>query len=591
MKIRLLTFIIFAMLAVYSGPVNSGNGATGDDQPGENKPAPAANVSVTKTQVSVSDSGLVEIHVNETSLLEVLRMLSLQSRKNIIASKNVTGSVSANLYNVTVPEALDAMLQSNGYVYRTKGNFIYVYTAKEMAEVDKATRVTGTEVFHLHYTPAANAASMIKPALSAEALVAVTAAAQSGIDSSATSDAGGNSHSGEDMLVVTDFTDNLEKVRKIVKEIDHRPQQVLVEATILAADLTDNNALGVDLSLMGGVKFSQFAQAPSQTLSSAASANLQNSASKAGVGGYGIGQTSFTSNAPAGGLTVGVLTNNISVFVQALESVTNTTVLANPKVLSLDKQKGYVHVGRSDGYQTTTVTSTTSTQTVQFLDSGTTLAFRPYIGEDGYVRMEIHPEDSSGGLTSANLPYKTTTEMTTNLMVRDGRTIVIGGLFRDSSSVARSQVPGLGNIPLLGVLFRQQSDSSTRQEIIILLTPHVLKDESVYAQLSDEQLKRVEELRVGVRKGMMFFGQERLAETAYENAVSEMNKPNPNRNLVLWHLNNATNLNPTFLEAIELREKVSGERIRDSDNSMVRDFVRQSIMRDELKDTTGAVPK
>ena len=543
-------------------------------------PAPPATQplnSIVNPQVTVSDAGTIEMHVNDVSLLEVLRVLSLQSRKNIISSKDVTGTVTANLYNVTLAQALDAILQSNGYVYREKDNFIYVYSSKEYAEMDKASRRTATEVFHLYYTPAANAANMIKPALSADAQMAITVPAQSGIDVTA-SDAGGNSNSSEDMLVITDYVDNLERVRHILKEVDRRPQQVLVEATILAATLNDNNALGVDFSVMGGVRFDQFLNSPAQIIANAAAGTLQNSVTTAGVGGYGIGQTSFTNNLPAGGIRVGVLTNNVSTFIQALESVTNTTVLANPKVLSLDKQKGYVHVGRSDGYQTTTVSSTTSTQTVQFLDSGTTLIFRPYIGDDGYVRMEIHPEDSSGGLTSSNLPFKTTTEVTTNLMVKDGRTIVIGGLFRDSSTTNRGQVPGLGNIPVVGVLFRQQQDQTVRQEIIILLTPHILKDESAYSRLSEFEMKHVEDLRVGVRKGMMFFGRERLAELAYENAVHELTKPNPDRNLVLWHLNAATNLNPTFLEAIELKEKVSGKRVIDSDNSIIRDFVSKSIL-------------
>src|SRR5207248_5832281 len=140
------------------------------------------------------------------------------------------------------------------------------------------------------------------------------------------------------------------------------------------------------------------------------------------------------------------LTNNVSVFVQALESVTNTTVLANPKVLALDKQKGEVIVGRKDGYLTSTVTETAKVETIEFLDTGTRLIFRPYIGDDGYVRMEIHPEDSSGGLTGANLPFKITTEMTSNIMVKDGHTIVIGGLFREASDSAKSQTPFLGNL-------------------------------------------------------------------------------------------------------------------------------------------------
>src|SRR5205814_7865144 len=133
-------------------------------------------------------------------------------------------------------------------------------------------------------------------------------------------------------------------------------------------------------------------------------------------------------------------------------------------------------IGRKDGYLTSTVTETAKVETVEFLDTGTRLIFRPYIGDDGYVRMEIHPEDSSGGLTSSNLPFKVTTEVTSNVMVKDGHTIVIGGLFRESSDTARGQVPFLGNLPGAGWLFRNQRDRTTREEIIILLTPHVVKD-------------------------------------------------------------------------------------------------------------------
>jgi hypothetical protein len=77
---------------------------------------------------------------------------------------------------------------------------------------------------------------------------------------------------------------------------------------------------------------------------------------------------------------------------------------------------------------------------------------------------------------------------------------------------------------------------------------------------------------------MMFFGNERLAETAYENAVAELAKPSANKNLALWYLDMATNLNPTFLEAIELKEKVSGKRVTDSDNSIIRNFVSDSML-------------
>lgn len=126
----------------------------------------ATGQSVSKDDVNVSDAGTVEIHVNDASLVEVLRMLSLQSQRNIIASKEVRGTVTANLYDVTIREALDAILSSNGYAYREKGNFIYVYTAKELAEIEKSERKMTTEVFRLYYTPASNALTMIRPVLS-----------------------------------------------------------------------------------------------------------------------------------------------------------------------------------------------------------------------------------------------------------------------------------------------------------------------------------------------------------------------------------------------------------------------------------------
>jgi type IV pilus assembly protein PilQ len=557
-------------------------------------------------QVSVSDSGAVEIHVKNANLLDVLRLLSQQSQKNIVASKEVTGTVTADLYNVTIHEALDAILKANGDAFQEKGNFINVYTDKEVQDMDKTARAVQTEIFHVYYVPVSDVTAMIKPALSSDGQVAATKDAAKGIDSgsdaggsgggssssSGGGDTGGNSYAGNDLLVITDYPENLAKVHVLLKEIDKRPQQVLIEATILAATLSDNNAMGINFSFLGGVDFNTLL-GTGTSLSGALSSSVLNTVSGSGstttgnIGpvlnkGYnGFTTGGFDTQVPAGGLQVGIVHNNLGAFISALESVSNTTILANPKVLALDKQSAQVHVGSSFGYQTTTVTQSSSTQTVQFFDTGTTMSFRPYVGSDGFIRMEIHPEDSSGGLNGSNLPFKNTTEVTSNVMVHDGSTIVIGGLFREQSETSRGQVPGFGNIPFLGALLRNQADTTTRQEIIILLTPHIIKDDSAYAGLSEAEMKAAEQYRVGTRKGMMFFGRERLAETAYENAVAALNQPVPDRKLALWHLNVATNLNPTFIEAIQLKEKVSGHQITDVDNSSIRSFVARAIIADK----------
>jgi type IV pilus assembly protein PilQ len=630
MKTRKLGLFFISLLAVYSGRGDraiAGDAAVHDDQsavkvlddsqkadapapPAANDatpptapihteaPAPHGGQSVTSTQVMVNDAGTVEIHVNNANLLEVLRMLSLQSQRNIVASKEVSGTVTANLYNVTVREALDAILHSNDCSYVEKGNFIYVYTNKEMAEQAKANRKLETRVFSLYYTAAADAMAMVKPVLSPDGNVTPSSAAAKGITTTSaegasgtgSTDTGGNSFAGTDLLVVTDDADHLNEVDALLKEIDHRPQQVLIEATILAATLNDNNSLGVDFSVMGGVKFDQIMSTPAQTITNASNGSLQNT-DKTGKGGYGIGNTVFNNQLPQGGLNIGILTNNISVFIQALEAVSNTTVLANPKVLALDKQSAEVHVGSSDGYNTTTVTQTTSTQTVELFDTGTILSFRPFIGRDGDIRMEIHPEDSTGGVVNG-LPHKVITEVTSNVVVKDGRTIVIGGLFREQSQTSRNQIPLLGNIPYLGALFREQQDTTTRQEIIILITPHILKDDAKYSELSLKEQQRAEELRVGVRKGMMFTSRERLAESSYQEALDELHKPKPDREKAIWDLNVATNLNPTFEEAIELKEKVTGVQVTDVDNSSIRSFVSRAILADTATpDSTPQPPE
>src|SRR6185369_15714037 len=105
---------------------------------------------------------------------------------------------------------------------------------------------------------------------------------------------------------------------------------------------------------------------------------------------------------------------------------------------------------------------------------------------------------------------------------------------------------------------RNQHDRTVREEVIILLTPHIVKDESAMSRMSEEQLKHAEDLRVGVRKGLMPWGRERMAEGWYQSAKKELAKANPNRSAAKFDLDCATNLNPTFSEAIELKEQITG---------------------------------
>jgi len=288
--------------------------------------------------------------------------------------------------------------------------------------------------------------------------------------------------------------------------------------------------------------------------------------------------TNFASSIPSGGLSLGIVTDQLSVFIRALEAVTDVAVLANPKVLVLNKQSGHVLVGSRDGYLSTLVaTDATSTQSVAFLETGTQLQFQPFISSDGFVRLNVTPSDSTGGVNANGLPFEKTTEVTSNILVRDGHTVLIGGLFREVDSTGRSQVPLLGSIPILGQAFGSTSDSTIREEVIILLTVHIVEDEDLYAAYSEQVREDIERIRIGVRDKMQWHGRQKLAQANYHIALEHATKGNTGR--ALWYAKLAIHNRPAFIEAIKLREELMQERAWDSDNSLCRNFLHSLVLR------------
>ena len=491
--------------------------------------------------------GAFMVNFHNTDLRLALRMLSTQGRRNIIAGRDITGSVTATFYEVTFEEALDAILRMNGYVYRQEDNFIYVYTPEQLAEGARAAENMVIRVFRLSYMTAADAEVLIAPLLSEDGSVALTPAAGMGIGGDPSS-AGGNSYATEDIIVVRDYERNVEQIAEIIEQLDVRPDQVLIEATILSILLDEDNDLGVNFSTLAGIDFESLGSTSTgvgnMSAGSIASEDLQGLRAAQ----FGTGFSTFGS-----GMSIGFLSNNVSVFISALESITDLTVLANPKLLVVNKQRGEVVVGRRDGYRTTVVNQGISTETIEFLETGTRLVVRPYIGRDSFVRLEIHPEDSNGSIANG-LPSETTTEVTSNVLVRDGHTIVIGGLFREETQEVRTQIPILGNFPGVGALFRTTRDSIERQEVIVLITPHIIRqdaDEGVSALIHDD----VERFRVGQRRGLRWWGRSRLAATYMRWANEAFQRGD--RQKAMWHVDMALSMDPRLLEAIRLKEELT----------------------------------
>ncbi len=525
--------------------------------------------------IQKSETGLLDVHVRERDISAILEMLSYQAQANIVATSSVSGVISANLYSVTLEQALDAILTPNGYTFWMTENTIFVGVPDELGVLLPPPE---TRVYKLQYLRAKDAAKAVNAVLGEHA-----ECVEGGNDDEASGgqQSGGKdefSPAGGDYLIVTARPDELTAVEGVLAQIDVQPHQVLIEATILRATLNEANQLGIDFTMLGGVDFQDVGSTSNAsadlTTGRLPSAQLQDTT-------FNI-NTDFAGNITGGGFTFGLIHDSIAGFVRALEDVTDVVVVANPKVVAMDRQVGEVIVGRRDGYLTTTVTETAAIQTVEFLETGTQIRFRPLINDDGTVRLIVHPKDSNGGLTTAQLPFEETTEAQTAILVEDGDTILIGGLFRERTVSSRSQVPFLGDVPGLGLLLGSQSDQTVREEVIILLTVHVLKNTPAEKAEFRALLDDVERIRVGTRRGLFGIGRERLAQAFYHEAVRKLDAGQTDAALLNARM--AVHNQPKHLAALKLQERILEERFWDEEGSRMRTFLLDLIAKEGSPD-------
>lgn len=502
----------------------------------------------------------VELHVQDEELTNVLQMLSLQSERNIVASNEVSARVTANLYGVTFHEALDAILHVNGYGYIEKGNFIYVYPAEVLTQIEQATRQIEGHVFHLNFLNAVDAADFVTPLLSESGNIKSNGKVAAWADP--TSPIGNEEFASQSTLIVYDYPENIESIGRMLEELDTRPAQILVEATIVQTALNEANAFGVDFSIIADFDYADFAS-PLGAVDALLKGSDGTDRVPADGGATSVVSTAGGTSGP-GTFKAGIVSNDVSVFLRMLNQITSTTIISNPKVVTLNRQPGRVLVGRKVGYLQTTSTQTSSTQSVQFLDTGTQLNFRPFVTGNGIIRMELKPQVSEAVLRSSTdatgaavtIPDEITNELTANIMVPDGHTIVLGGLFRESTTTTRRQVPVLGDIPILGNAFRGHDDDVQRQEIIFLITPSIISDQVLVDQglRAEDAVRRV---RAGAREGTLPFSQTRQAAQYLVEAEQLAAEGETDR--ALHKVRRALTLVPAYEQAIELREQLVNE--------------------------------
>jgi type IV pilus secretin PilQ/predicted competence protein len=465
-------------------------------------------------QIQFDRDGLITMHSNELDVRRLLEIISRRGGLNILVSPKVSGTITANFEGVTLEQLLRSVLRLANLEEKRDGQVRLIYTREELQaenEAKKRERIL-TKVYKLNYIRADELMALIRPFLSEDVgqkriqstanymfgindapvfgtAGGMTAGGSPGGGIAAGGGAGmgggagqpqrgiqpttgGTSSANGDVLVIQDYESNLKIIDQIVERVDVQPVQVLIEAVIISVELQKVKELGVNFAVVDNLGQEL------GTIGSGAALNGNVGFTPASVLTAAGKIAAGTPPDPAGftsatnGIKFGFVSNNVTGFIRALETVGSTKVLASPRILVLNKQRAEIQLGQRLGFRTLSQNFTSTIQNVQFLNTGTLLRLRPFVSSDGMVRMEIHPERSTG-VVQDDLPSATTAELTTNVMVPDGATLVIGGLMEDEDDFQQQGLPGISRVPALGYLFGFKQKQDIRRELVVLLTPHI----------------------------------------------------------------------------------------------------------------------
>jgi len=475
-------------------------------------PVPATEAQVPEGVPSAKET--ITLDFKEADIRDVLKVIAYKSGVNIVASPEVAGTVNVRITEVPWEKALDVILKSYGYAYDKQENIIMVaplekLTAQRKMEQDLAqVQPTLTEIVNLRYIDAGDAKKAIEPQLSPRGRVTileVTGQAGWGFGGafSEKSNRTSQTTSRSRTLIVSDIPPVLDKIREVLSDIDVKPKQVLIETRLIEINHNKLRDIGFDYAT----------GAPGAASSTAVTTEAITRDLLSGAhiyGGAGVTPAAFIPQAAAistanTGLNLvfqKISGTDFEVILRALEEDVATNVLSAPRVLTLDSQEATILVGERFPLVATTKSSDTSTTVDVSLDSyidiGVQLNVVPQVSgiNRDYINMIIHPAvTNEGTLIENRYPRISTRETQTQVLMRSGETIMIGGLIKDSKNESRQGVPFLRRIPWIGKVFFERTTITTEKiELVIFITAHVVDDEG----LTTDQLEILEK-NLGLR--------------------------------------------------------------------------------------------
>ena len=374
----------------------------------------------------VGTGGTLTFKLKDADIKSVLQVFAKQLGVNIVAGDDVTGKVTFSFTNVKPREGLEAVLRAKGYDWYQEGDTVVV-TAKPTVRT-----------YLLEYTSATEVQSALSQLMESGDSVSV--------------------NESYNALIVKASTKNISRIEKAIRDMDIPPVQVMVEAKILEIKYDDSGSAGLD------IKYTR-PQDPNDT------------AQTTGFAGKPTGSGAF-------GFYAQVISQNVDAYLSTLLTKTNYNLVAAPRIATLNHKEANILIGSKIGYRTAVITDTGTVYQVQFLTTGTELTITPHVGEGGFIRMKIYPKVSEGTVTQ-DQPVENTTETQNEVLVKDGQTVVIGGLIKNAETQIDYGIPFLMDIPLLGGLFRKTSIINEKRELLIFVTPHILTPEYL-TKLSEE---------------------------------------------------------------------------------------------------------
>jgi type IV pilus assembly protein PilQ len=428
-----------------------------------------------------SQAPRITVTWDNSDLREVVAGFAAFSGRTIILSKDLKGTVSAEIKNQPWDLAFNAVLEAQGLsTNMLDGGIIQVIDKKDLARADSTTPVE-TRLVRVNYARAAALVPSVQSILTKRGAVVADS----------TSNA----------LVITEILSRIARVEEFVKGLDIRTPQVSIQAKIIFVDRTDVEEMGIKYDLGSPTQFfNQLVTRPDPRTAKPVDTNGD------GVPDALVPQANFTPDqviVDLGGNSLSALGNasqevvnpalnlifstaignfNLTTFLQALQRVDLSDVQAEPTITTLDNRPAEILVGDRVPIRVIDVSATTTGNappraTVRFEQTGINLKVTPHVTANRQVLMEVHAERSSVKPASVDIGFTFQTQQADNqILVNDGETAVIGGLTVTEVTVSKSGIPFLVDLPILGKLFGFTSQTEDRRDLLILITPHIIDD-------------------------------------------------------------------------------------------------------------------